>query len=417
MDQDAFRSLLASGSSAHARPSVTINDWKGKSKKKEADSASSAPAFKPRNLKKPTEVSRDQATARRTGANDRMDIERTSLSHDLAEDADMVEDQQDEKLGNERVATVKGLDFNLLRQQKAKMYESQDVDDEEALEQVFQELSTAKRKTREELVADLKKSRKEGGAADKPLETAKEQGKFRPIGAPVEAKSKKRKVKGDEKDGEKKKKKRKVEITLEDPQEASNTKEDISKGQDDSMIPVSKPRPRPRTPSPDIDPDADIFADAEEFHGITSGSDSDSDGQETRPQPATKPPKQMSKTDSTVRKDWFGEAKDEDSTPVPVGRHPSTESGRAPVQTQSKEAETPEEGEEEEELKPVRLQGLASSTVPSIREILALDEAAEREEKRKAKKEKRNKKKNPTEETKINREVKQLEQYVAKKAK
>jgi len=52
-----------------------------------------------------------------------------------------------------------GLDFALLEQQKAKLYESQDVDDEMALEQVFQELSAPKKPTREELVANLKKSR------------------------------------------------------------------------------------------------------------------------------------------------------------------------------------------------------------------------------------------------------------------
>ena len=47
--------------------------------------------------------------------------------------------------------------------------------------------------------------------------------------------------------------------------------------------------------------------------------------------------------------------------------------------------------EQEEEEQPMRLQPLASSTVPSIREILAADQTAEKEEARKARKEKKKK--------------------------
>lgn len=293
-----------------------------------------------------------------------------------------------------------GLDFALLEQQKAKLYESQDASDEMALEQVFQELSAPKKRTREELVASLKKSREEI-PVDKPLEIAKQQGKFRPIGAPTDIKPKKRKVKADEKDGGKKKKKRKLDDASKDVQETSNAKDmTIEEANHLEEGTTPRPKPRPRTKSPEIDPDADIFADADDYQGLPSGSDSDSDGQESRPRPAVKPSIREPVADSTARMDWFGETKEEEPTRPPAG------SRQAPGQDEAAEMEEGE-AEEEKERPVMRLPTLASSAVPSIREILAMDEAAEKEEKRKAKKEKRNKKKNPTEETKINREVKE----------
>ena len=297
-----------------------------------------------------------------------------------------------------------GLDFALLEQQKAKLYESQDVDDEMALEQVFQELSAPRKPTREELVANLKKSRSEGVTpVDKPLEVAKQQGKFRPIGAPADVKPKKRKVKGDEKDGVKKKK-RKLGDVSKDGQEGHDmdVAVDLPNHPPKESTPP-RPKPRPRTPSPEIDVHADIFADADEYHGLPSGSDSEPEGGETRSQTEAKPFIRAPVVDTTARKNWFGDAEDEPPMPTLQLRRPQTENRPAHMEGEAGEIED----EEEEVAKPVsRLRGLASSAVPSIKEILALDDAAEREEKRKAKKEKK-KKKNPTEETKINREVKQ----------
>jgi IK cytokine len=297
-----------------------------------------------------------------------------------------------------------GLDFALLEQQKAKLYESQDADDEIALEQVFQELSAPKKNTREELVASLKKARSEGVVPiDKPLEIAKQQGKFKPIGAPADTKPKKRKAKGDEKDGEKKKKKKqKLEGAAEVQEGGSNPQ-----AKEETLPSSSKPQARPRTPSPEIDPDANIFGDAEEYRGLPSESEEE-EGQEPRvkAQASTSTRVPPPPADSIPRKDWFGEKPELE---VPTSAISKRHTKRPTTPEDQHMASGPEAGQEEEEQPRhvARLQALASSSVPSVRDILAMDEAAEREEKRKEKKEKRNKKKNPTEETKINREVKQ----------
>jgi IK cytokine len=291
-----------------------------------------------------------------------------------------------------------GLDFALLEQQKAKLYESQDANDEVALEEIFQELSAPKKKTREELVAGLKKARSEGVPVDKPLEIAKQQGKFKSIGAPADNKPRKRKAKGDEKDGQKKKKKRKIEDAAEVQEGGSNPQP-----REEALPSSSKSKVRPRTPSPEIDPDADIFGDAEEYRGLPSGSDSEEEGQEPRTKAQASTSTRVPPTESVARKDWFGEKQE---TETPSNSKPEPQARRPATPEDHHMASGPEEGEEEEETRPVvRLQALASSAVPSVRDILAMDEAAEREEKRKAKKEKK-KKKNPSEETKINREVK-----------
>ena len=52
--------------------------------------------------------------------------------------------------------------------------------------------------------------------------------------------------------------------------------------------------------------------------------------------------------------------------------------------------EEEEEGEMEEE-RPMRLQPLASSAMPSIKDLLAMDDAMEKEDKRRARKEKKKK--------------------------
>lgn len=262
------------------------------------------------------------------------------------------------------------------------------------LEEAFQTVSAPKKRTREEIVAELKKSRAVAAPVDTSLETAKHSGKFRPIGAPTDVKAKKRKIKDAEESEKKKKKKRKVEeesqltegtsaVRLSGPKE--DVKMDIS---------PSKQQLRQRTPSPEVDVDADIFADAEEWQGL--GSDSESDGEvSARPRKPEVTPKAPPETIvSKPGTNWFGEKVEEKPKDIP--------------KQEFKEIAASEEREEKEEEpeRPMRLQGLASSAVPSIREILAMDKAAEKEEKRKARKEKKKEKK-PSEETKINREAKE----------
>lgn len=279
------------------------------------------------------------------------------------------------------------------------MNENQDIIDDDALEKAFQEASAPKKRTRDEIIQSLKKSRAtENKNVDKNLEVAKQMGKFRPIGAPDETKGKKRKQKDPNTQEATKKKKRKVD--------AAGAPVRLVEQQQEQSVPqeVPKPKPRPRTPTPEFGEDFNIFADAGEYEGLGSEEDSD---EESLPANGSKGDSPVAGTSTEKRGNWFGEAE--------------TPSNSAPIipkrtDTPPEEQRPPSDVEmEDEPLKITRLQGLASSAVPSIKEILAMDEAAEREEKRKARKEKKKEKKKPSEETKINREVKQLEKYVATK--
>jgi IK cytokine len=316
------------------------------------------------------------------------------------------------------LTVVVGLDFALLEQQKAKLDRTQDMQDEALLEQAFKEATAPKKRTREEIVEKLRKSR--GSASsdlpppDKGLETAKSMGRFRPIGAPVESKVKKRKNKTGAEDADKKSKKRKTEETSSDKKLTKVVPESKS-SVDDRPPPTVIKEVRPRTPSPDIDVDVDIFADVGEYRGF--GSDSGSDA-ETGEEDGTKRDQAISNPRSAAegrKTDWFGNPLSEEKDKPTAGNSAPTEAikgkgklTREPDQEDS-DMEPGHEPEPEPE-QPSRLQPLASSSVPSIREILARDEAAEREEKRKARKEKKKNKK-PSETTKINREAKQCVPY------
>ena len=105
-------------------------------------------------------------------------------------------------LGGDAAHTVlvKGLDFALLEQQRAKVSATDAAVDDEALEAVFndagdpsvqptEEKITGKKRTREELLRELKVKRAKGEVApaspvgDKAIEEAKKAGKFKPIGS------------------------------------------------------------------------------------------------------------------------------------------------------------------------------------------------------------------------------------------
>ena len=125
---------------------------------------------------------------------------------------------------------VKGLDFALLEQTRARVAEETAATEDVSLEQAFLESSTQpKKRTKEEILRELKSKRGAGAGAgsastapteaDKALEEAKKAGKFKPIGfKPVgsaaaggEGKTKrKKKVKVGEAEEGGKKKKRKV---------------------------------------------------------------------------------------------------------------------------------------------------------------------------------------------------------------
>jgi IK cytokine len=259
------------------------------------------------------------------------------------------------------------------------------------LESAFRDAVVPKKKTRDDIIRGLKESKVVAGSSsteDKSIDTAKQMGKFRPIGAPVENKQKKRKLKSAEGEEKKRRKVKHEEVTAE-AQAKPSQKSSHTETQD--IRPPSALR-KVKSPSPDFDMDADIFADAGEYVGFDSGSESE-DGMTSLPSN-----QKLGNTGHSQKQNWFGEPETE-TVPTREALKPVDMSPQS-VPEQAK----PEPDEEPAPTK--RLQGLTSSSVPSVRDILAMDELAEKEEKRKARKEKKKGKK-PSDETKLNREVKQ----------
>lgn len=314
-------------------------------------------------------------------------------------------EQQRKYLGGDSQHTilVKGLDMSLLEQNRARAATS--TEDDEILEQVFAEATSVpqpmepRKRTREDIIRDLKTRRQNGDTpTDQPvvgkpvdeerstLEEAKKAGKFRPIGfkpiGQVEEKSKKRKVK-EGKEGVKKKKKRKVESapvqsgTKNKPADETPT---ISQERDTTEPSSSKMPKQPPEPEPaPLDEDFDIFAGAGDYEGFPVDEDSEEehrDTEETRVASATQEGVTLVPVVGT--KGWFDE-------PEPEVQHASIPPEKSPP--------IPETTAAEGELQETRLKPLESSALPSIRDFLAMDEAAEAAEKRKARKEKKKKKK------------------------
>lgn len=259
---------------------------------------------------------------------------------------------------------VKGLDFALLEQNKARLVSTQSKQDDEALEEVFAQTASApsapssNKRSRADIIKELKEKRATSDVSEQPnQETTTERpnpSKFRPIGfKPIGAKEK---AKGRSKDeGEPKKKKRKVKPSKEPspiPQEQI----------------TSTSGPRKSTPEPEAEvEDFDIFADAGDYNGVDLGSD-DSDDEE----PDKSHHRQEPQAESAPRSGWF------DDTAEPEPEKPPTPD---PAKQLPVEAEAEEEAG--------RLAPLKTSAIPSIRDFLAMDEAVEKEEKRRARKEKK----------------------------
>jgi len=290
---------------------------------------------------------------------------------------------------------VKGLDFALLEQNKARLASTSSKQDDEALEEVFAQTAStssapaSKKRSRADIIKELKEKRTNGDVSkqlseEPTTEKRADSSKFRPIGfkpvgAPTEKVNKKK-----EKEGSRpKKKKRKLELSTMDAGEQGDLK----------GSPAAPPAPVEHAastsalsqlirPEPSED-DFDIFADAGEYKGVDVGSDDDDDegpekGHERPPHPG---PLAASAEDvsASPRRGWFDDA----TKPEP----------EAPPQTCADQPEpavpVPEAAGEAEEEQPARLAPLTSSAMPSIRDFLAMDEAVEKEEKRKARKEKR----------------------------
>lgn len=307
---------------------------------------------------------------------------------------------------------VKGLDVALLEQNKARAALS--TEDDDSLEQAFLEASTEatvpKKRTREDLVRELKEKRGQNGdgavessnskTAEEEarlLEDAKKKGKFKPIGAPVEEKGKKKKIKGEGKDGQRRKKKQKVDVGavggMDGGSDAVNTER---RGRGDMLPPMAPVHATTMTPmvastsmtvqsEPEPIEDAfDIFTGAGEYEGIDLGDDDEDEHRDMGKQQDTHPEESLAPTLSTnERGQWFAT----DDTNPPPSESPQT----LALTRKSRSPEPPgqppaEEGEIEP---PTRLVPLQTSALPSIKDFLAMDEAVGALEKRRKRKEKR----------------------------
>ena len=317
----------------------------------------------------------------------------------------------------------------LLEQKKARTTLSS-AEDDEILENTYMKASTVpKKRTRTDILNELKQKRSElgrtcdqvdsGNAAQSKdggeiLEEAKKQGKFKPFGfKPIGnsgEREKRKKLKsgdGTAKDGERKKKKHKVEAEPQEPQAERKTELPSTA---EILIPMpttskanTGPEPEPEPEPESLGDDFDIFAGAGEYEGIDLGNDDDEEEGEVELELPTERGDTLLGLVSTVgSKGWFVTEDDEiETTSIPSGpaiqlstsqgsgsQIPSAPPGGRPRDDRYGDGQTGEVSDEREQ-QPVRLQPLSSSALPSIRDFLAMDEAAEAAEKRRKRKEKK----------------------------
>ena len=278
---------------------------------------------------------------------------------------------------------VKGLDHSLLEQNKARAALS--TEDDDALEEAFMEATShtptnvPKKRTREELIRDLKEQRARNAEQQGPktideearlLEEAKQKGKFKPIGfkpiGSISEGNKKKKEKRSADDVERKKKKRKVDI---------ESSADKAGSKDSSLMPPppipTKAQVKPKTPEPEepIDDDFNIFADAGEYEGIDIGDDDDDDENVPR-----KTEEKDESSSSTAPQRW-----------IPDETEPPSTKPSIPVQSPPPSHKVVSEDEAEDD-QPMRLVPLSSSALPSIKDFLAMEQAADSYDKKKKRK-------------------------------
>jgi IK cytokine len=285
---------------------------------------------------------------------------------------------------------VKGLDYALFEQNKARLASTSSKQDDEALEEVFAQTAstpsapTSTKRSRADIINELKEKRANEGGLEQPKEETEAEkpaisSKFRPIGfkpigASVEEKVKKKKRK---EGGEPKKKKRKVEPSTVEAREQAGSKGKAASPPSVEQV-ASTSGLTKSIPAETAEDDFDIFADAGEYKGVELESDDEED-KETHERPPHPGPIDTSAEDKPVppSKGWFDDA----TEPVPEAQ---------PQQTPAEQpTPVPEATVEAEEEQSARLAPLTTSAMPSIRDFLAMDEAVEKEKKRKERKEKR----------------------------
>ncbi|KAJ3815262.1 hypothetical protein F5876DRAFT_85871 [Lentinula aff. lateritia] len=345
---------------------------------------SSEPAFKPRKVKKAEGRYRDRAAERRIGeGNDYAQVEAVleEFEKRTADQDEHAIDEQRRYLGgdSEHSILVKGLDMALLQQNKAKAATT--TDEDESLEQVYNHsapeptVSSTKKRTREEIIRELKEKRGQRDESNPVEDPTLNKNKFKPIGfkpigGSVEQKEKtKKKVKGD---GERKKKRRKVELSAEDNSAKSMVVE-----------PTSSTSTVPKSPKvlelEELQPpeEFDIFAGVGDYEGVDD-DESEGEGEEKE------------KTEEVISRSlrpgqWFVTNEQMKESPgiadqSPLGPTPGPSVSHPPPIEEA-------HASDEEQL--TRLVPLFSSAVPSIKELLAIDEAAESADKKHKRKNKK----------------------------
>jgi len=313
---------------------------------------------------------------------------------------------------------VKGLDMALLEQNKARAT-LDSTEDDETLEKTYVEASTApKKRTRADILNELKQKRSQthdqldsGTTAQSKddarilMEEAKKQGKFKPIGfKPIdgsEKKKKKKKIKsgdGTAENSEREKKKRKVETDALVEAERRSAATEMLPPIPTTSKAATEPEPEPQS----LGEDFDIFAGAGEYEGIDFGNDDDEgEGEAEMELPAEREDTSLGPVSTARSKGWFVTEDDEiETTAIPSGPAiqlpPSQDSyshihPASPGRKSQDDRDHGQTGEstDEREHQSMRLQPLSSSALPSIRDFLAVDQAAEIEEKRRKRKEKK----------------------------
>jgi IK cytokine len=297
---------------------------------------------------------------------------------------------------------VRGLDVALLEQNRARAALSPEDDDE--LEKAFLQgsgsvkssapVTVPKKRTREDLIRELKEKRLQGGGEApstktqeeeaRLLEDAKRAGKFKPIGLNPIAEGNTTKKKSKPKDGEGRKKK-KQKVNEADQSRPINDKNVADGNPPNGLahLPTSTVASVPQEGAPELDEDLEIFAGVGDYQGIDIPSDEDEETSRQKiPLPADD---SIAGPALPPRGKWFDDLpSDRPLPPAPLV-----------VKAEQKAAELPtppKQDEGEDHLDTGQLKSLApleSSAVPSIKDLLAMDEAAQSEGKRRKRKEKK----------------------------
>lgn len=432
MDQDSFRDLISKGGPGTASSSSTSRS-KGKVKpsrgslfaaatqKPKASTSAEGSAFKPRTVKTAKAGAyRDRASERRTGdGNDYAQVEAVLEEFEKQhanEDQEAVERQRKYLGGDsDHSILVKGLDMALFEQNKARLQAVQGAEDDETLEEAFTQstvpTSSTKKRTREDVIREIKEKRMAGGGGatmttttETSVDLAKSSGKFKPIGfKPVGGgEEKKRKKVGGEGDElkKKRKKKRKVDPTAAAIPSADGARRDVDMEvqpvEDAAMSqqpanpePTTKADPKPPVEEP-MEDEGDIFAGLGEYDVFAGlgGDDSDDSDVDEQPKLKSKPAEETSRS-PLRRANWFDDEPEEGAAQSANSKPPAPvdEKRHSPGAEHKRDHNHDmDDSQSEEDEQPVRLQPLHSSAVPSIKDLLDTDSKSVKKRRPKKKK-------------------------------